>query len=170
MATPTSRRSSASLSLGLTHSTTSRGTKSPGSSPRTPLLLHNELLSEPATLTLDNDDPSLDLDFDLLFLHDEHLTSNKIVVRPSSYHESVSKLRPTSHAARPPAVQRDWTTFNFSHYGQGAALGMRGKGRIAELYVKNREQLVREDEIEAVKWSGPAERSFNEMARTCGQG
>ena len=48
-------------------------------------------------------------------------------------------------------MKRDWSTFNFSHYtsetGHGGAVGLRGKGRIAELYIKNREQLVKEDEI-----------------------
>jgi hypothetical protein len=91
------------------------------------------------------------LDFELLFLHEDHSTTNKSAVRQSSFQESVSKSRPTSSTSRPPAVRRDWSTFNFSHYtsetAHGGAVGLRGKGRIADLYVKNREQLVKEDEI-----------------------
>jgi hypothetical protein len=87
-------------------------------------------------------------------------------ITPSSRHMS-SNLPPPNE---PPTVtrRRDWSTFNFSHYappavnnvnnvnvdttsdaahengyGYAGAVGMRGKGRIAEMYTRNRAEMPR---------------------------
>jgi hypothetical protein len=87
-------------------------------------------------------------------------------ITPSSRHMS-SNLPPPPN--EPPTVtrRRDWSTFNFSHYappavsnvnancnttsdaahengyGYAGAVGVRGKGRIAEMYTRNRAEMPR---------------------------
>ena len=152
LSSPPSRLSSAFPPVALTssrHSSTSNAIKSPGSSPRTPLLLHASIATKPSTLTLISDDPTLDFDFDLLFIHDDNSSSTRPKPKrlSSSFKEELSNPRP-SRSPQPQQLRRDWSTFNFSHYGsQAGAAGSRGKGRPGAMYVKNREQLVREDDI-----------------------
>ena len=148
---PPSHHSSASSPVAFTfsrRSSTSTAMKSPGSSPRMPLLLHAPITTEPSTLTDISDDPSLDLDFDLLFIHDDTSSSRpKPKCVNSTFKEELSTSRPT-RSPLPQRLRRDWSTFNFSHYGSdGGAAGLRTKARPGAMYVKNREQLVREDEI-----------------------
>lgn len=123
--------------------------KSAGSSPRSPLLL---CTTEPSALSL-TDDPTLDMDFELLFLHDDDASSSKSGTRPRQSREKTTSSfiekwspAPAQHTkpAPAPAGRSDWSTFRFSHYANvGGAVGLRGKGRVGEMYVRNRAQMGR---------------------------
>jgi hypothetical protein len=96
---------------------------------------------DPSPLNL-ADDPHLDMDFELLFLHDDAT----LVPISSGTRPKPNRAKTTSSftehwtPAPPPAGRRDWSTFTFSHY-DATAVGLRGKGRVGEMYMRNRAEV-----------------------------